>query len=226
MEPKKYRPGAELIFPEASGEHYITVKAPDVLDSNYIFILPTSTGPGSVPTLDGVNTWTNTNTFAGVLLVFNASYFTHPIIITRTGTFVPATQTPVMTWKTDGNAAGQGCYFDWISNKSDSTPFVYGQIVMTIVDPDPSTASGKITYRIARNNILFDALVIGPTHVEFNNPIKLTAYTSGTLPTSPVAGMMGYLTDAAPTPAYLAPAVGGGSIVAPIFYNGSIWVYH
>ena len=47
-------------------------------------------------------------------------------------------------------------------------------------------------------------------------------YTVATLPAG-AQGMRAFVTDSL-TPAYLAMAVGGGAVVAPVFYNGTNWV--
>lgn len=57
-----------------------------------------------------------------------------------------------------------------------------------------------------------------------NAIVKLKQYTFATLPT-PQTGMTACITDAA-APTYLAIATGGGAIVAPVFYDGTNWVYH
>jgi len=57
----------------------------------------------------------------------------------------------------------------------------------------------------------------------FSEPVKLPSYTVATLPVGPAQGEICYVTDAL-TPTYLAVAVGGGAVVAPVFYNGTNWV--
>lgn len=52
--------------------------------------------------------------------------------------------------------------------------------------------------------------------------LKLKPYTVSTLPTG-VTGDTAYVTDAL-TPTYLGIIVGGGSVVTPVFYNGTNWV--
>jgi hypothetical protein len=51
---------------------------------------------------------------------------------------------------------------------------------------------------------------------------KFTPYTVATLPVGAV-GMNAYVIDAL-APAYLAPVIGGGAVVCPVFYNGVAWV--
>lgn len=50
-----------------------------------------------------------------------------------------------------------------------------------------------------------------------------TAYTVATLPAAGVAGRRAYVTDAT-APTYLGALTGGGSVVCPVFDNGTAWV--
>lgn len=59
---------------------------------------------------------------------------------------------------------------------------------------------------------------------EFNGVVKLKSYTVATLPTG-VEGATAYVTDAT-APTYLGPLTGGGSVKAPVFFNGTAWVSH
>jgi len=60
--------------------------------------------------------------------------------------------------------------------------------------------------------------------VSLNNLLKLKEFTVATLPT-PTGTAYATVTDAL-APSYLVTVVGGGSIVCPVFYNGSVWVSH
>jgi len=56
---------------------------------------------------------------------------------------------------------------------------------------------------------------------------KYTVYTVATLPSPPITGTGTYATVSdALTPTYLGILVGGGSVVCPVFYNGTAWVAH
>lgn len=50
-----------------------------------------------------------------------------------------------------------------------------------------------------------------------------TAYTVATLPTDRQAGRRAYVTDAL-SPTYLAAVTGGGTVVCPVFDNGTQWI--
>jgi len=59
-------------------------------------------------------------------------------------------------------------------------------------------------------------------HLISSATIRLKGYTVATLP-SGIQGDEAFVTDAL-TPAFLTTIVGGGSVVAPVFYNGTNWV--
>ena len=54
--------------------------------------------------------------------------------------------------------------------------------------------------------------------------VRIAQYTVATLPTG-TQGDNAYVTDAL-APTFLATVVGGGSVVCPVFYNGTNWVAH
>lgn len=54
--------------------------------------------------------------------------------------------------------------------------------------------------------------------------VRLKNYTVSTLPTG-IQGDTAYVTDAT-APKYLGTLTGGGSVVCPVFYNGTAWVSH
>lgn len=62
----------------------------------------------------------------------------------------------------------------------------------------------------------------GKSFVATGGAIRLKNYTVATLPTG-VQGDTAFVTDAL-TPTYLGVLVGGGSVITPVFYNGSTWV--
>lgn len=53
--------------------------------------------------------------------------------------------------------------------------------------------------------------------------IATGGYTVATLPAAPPTGSMAYVTDAL-GPSFLVTVVGGGAVIAPVFYNGTNWV--
>jgi hypothetical protein len=62
------------------------------------------------------------------------------------------------------------------------------------------------------------------TGVIVTGVVTTSGYTVATLPTG-VVGMTAYVTNAT-APTYLATVVGGGSVVTPVFFNGTNWVCH
>lgn len=82
-------------------------------------------------------------------------------------------------------------------------------------------------YKDASGNVGFGT--VAPTeklHVAGNlratGTTRTGVYTVATLPAG-VQGMRALVTDSL-APAFLAMAVGGGAVVAPVFFNGSQWV--
>jgi hypothetical protein len=69
-----------------------------------------------------------------------------------------------------------------------------------------------------------DAGDLSAQSVIANGVVRLKNYTVATLPTG-VQGDNAYVTDAL-APTYMATVVGGGSVVTPVFYNGSSWIAH
>lgn len=72
--------------------------------------------------------------------------------------------------------------------------------------------------------VLTERLRIDANLITANNPIVIKQYTVATLP-SATQGAVAYVTDAL-TPTYLSPVTGGGSVVCPVFFNGTVWVAH
>jgi len=61
-------------------------------------------------------------------------------------------------------------------------------------------------------------------NIDVDGVVNLGGFTVATLPTGS-QGDTAYVTDAT-SPTYLATVVGGGSVVCPVFYNGTNWVCH
>jgi hypothetical protein len=66
--------------------------------------------------------------------------------------------------------------------------------------------------------------IVTREYLESKQIQRLAQYTVATLPTG-AQGDTAYVTDAL-APAYLVTIVGGGSVVCPVFYNGTNWVAH
>ena len=90
-------------------------------------------------------------------------------------------------------------------------------------------------YEIDRNGVKFgiklEGQIVGESGT-FSSTVtaslfKPTVYTVATLPTPPSTGTGTYATVSdAVAPAYLTPVMGGGTVVTPVFYNGSNWICH
>lgn len=61
-------------------------------------------------------------------------------------------------------------------------------------------------------------------NVKASGTMKTGGYTVATLP-APVLGTFTFVTDAL-APTYMAPVVGGGGVIQPVFGNGTAWVAH
>lgn len=83
--------------------------------------------------------------------------------------------------------------------------------------------SDRVTIDIANGNTLSNGTITGTTIIS-TVVVRLKGYTVATLPAG-TQGDTAYVTDAL-APAFLAVVVGGGSVVTPVFYNGTNWVGH
>lgn len=84
----------------------------------------------------------------------------------------------------------------------------------------PNTSSG-LDGDIDYSSNYMDNSYTQKKYVDLN---KLTQYTVSTLPIG-VLGQTAFVTDAT-APTYLGPLIGGGAVVCPVFFNGTIWVSH
>lgn len=113
-----------------------------------------------------------------------------------------------------------------------------GSATLTDSPTAPTAAPGTNTTQIATtafvqtakasvlsdDNTFTGSQVFNDT-VNFNNIALLKSYTVSTLPTGMIRGAIAYVTDAL-APTYMTTVVGGGSVVCPVFYNGTAWVSH
>lgn len=63
------------------------------------------------------------------------------------------------------------------------------------------------------------------SHTAVAGTIATNGYTISTLPTSPGTGARAYITNGVSSPTYLSAVGTTGSTTAPVFYNGTAWVY-
>lgn len=96
--------------------------------------------------------------------------------------------------------------------------FAVGNGTIANSDPDYNVLTRSNALTVQKN---------GDTSVKkliTDGVVRLKNYTVATLPTG-VQGDTAYVTDAL-NPTYLAVIVGGGTVVTPVFYNGTAWVAH
>lgn len=88
----------------------------------------------------------------------------------------------------------------------------------------PAAGSTGTTARTAAQRVKIDS-----ANVTFTALPRLPVYTVATLPSTAATGMVqgaeAIVTDAT-APTYLGALTGGGSVVCPVFYNGTAWVSH
>ena len=90
----------------------------------------------------------------------------------------------------------------------------------------PINATGDNFIVLSDGSANIGAYWDGTTSNQFcQGPVILKNYTFATLPTPPIRGMRAYITDATAAPTFLAVAAGGGTTVAPVFYDGTNWVF-
>lgn len=93
-----------------------------------------------------------------------------------------------------------------------------------LIDAGTNTAAdggGTHTSKFTVDNA---GAITGKSIAVTNGTVRLFGYTVATLPAG-VIGDTAYVTDAT-APTFLATVVGGGSVVTPVFYNGTNWVAH
>jgi len=77
---------------------------------------------------------------------------------------------------------------------------------------------------IAGDKLQVSGAIAVSSTIKAGTTVRLKNYTVATLPAG-VQGDTAYVTDAL-SPTYLGALVGGGSVVCPVFYNGTAWVSH
>lgn len=114
-----------------------------------------------------------------------------------------------------GQLQGQGVIFtnagDAIAGRFDSAGAQWTDASSNTVDIQPGTLSGNV--------------VITLPDASGTLALELVGYIVTNLPVTATQGDQAYVTDAT-APTYLGALTGGGAVVCPVFYNGSIWVSH
>jgi hypothetical protein len=157
------------------------------------------------------------NNFASLRLETNTSSVTAVgVVALRQASASSAASTLVFSGR---NAAGTFVDFGELNS--------LGLFSVTNLNLSGLTASQDVVID-ASKNLVSNSITGSGSGVRATAPTlitpKLTGYTVSTLPAGTV-GMIAYVTDAA-APTYLGTLTGGGSIVTPVFYNGTAWVSH
>lgn len=102
---------------------------------------------------------------------------------------------------------------------------VGGTSSTVILNPNGNVTIGNVnlTDYITINSHTISSNQTG-NRVALGGVLKLQGYTVATLPTGSI-GDTTYVTDAL-APSFLVTVVGGGTVVTPVFYNGTNWVAH
>jgi len=117
--------------------------------------------------------------------------------------------------------AGKVIEFVRITGNNGFKATIIAQGSDTISNPPLILTSLFDRIKIISNGISVWDVITNQTKIDL---YTLKSFTVATLPTAS-AGTIAYVTDAT-APAYLAIVAGGGSVVTPVFYNGTNWVCH
>lgn len=137
-------------------------------------------------------------------------------------------------YELDGITPKQNCFI--VTDVNGNSIYVDGATVMTIlgldkkvdvkgIGPQIKAAFNSTNYFTVAvgipGRVLFTAFGSNP-RFDFANPVRLPGYTVATLPAG-TTGMTAYVTDAT-TPTFMGVVVGGGAVVAKVFFNGVNWI--
>jgi len=115
----------------------------------------------------------------------------------------------------ENTSTGTGFSLD---NQSTGVGAIFDSRTASTGDLFRFTKSSVLTTKIDQNGVITAASLLA------NGVIRLKNYTVATLPAG-TQGDTAYVTDAT-APAYLGTLTGGGSVVCPVFFNGTAWVSH
>lgn len=134
--------------------------------------------------------------------------------------------------------AGANYYFDGTNRRYIANGFATEYLgngsngTHTWYNAPSGTAGNAVTFTQAMTLDASGNFLIGTTTavqkltvaggISATGPVATGGYTVATLPAG-TRGMIAYVTDAL-APGFLTATVGGGSVVTPVFYNGTAWV--
>lgn len=70
-----------------------------------------------------------------------------------------------------------------------------------------------------------NTVAIPPVSIDTSGNLVKQSYTIATLPAAPLTGTSAYVTNGQTSPTFLGAVSTTGTTVAPVFYNGTGWVY-
>jgi hypothetical protein len=118
-----------------------------------------------------------------------------------------------------GKSAGYGTGTNANTTGSNNTFVGYQTIGATSADTNTIVIGSNAVGLGSNTTVIGNS---STTSAKIFGAVSTSGYTVATLPAGST-GMRAYVTDAV-TPSFLADVVGGGSVVTPVFYNGSAWV--
>lgn len=113
----------------------------------------------------------------------------------------------------------------------DGTNFhiTHSDAIRNIIVPTIGLTNGRVPVAITTNselgdyaNFTYDGIILSAGKFVTASTIRLKNYTVATLPAG-TQGDTAYVTDAL-APTFLAIIVGGGTVITPVFFNGTNWV--
>lgn len=134
------------------------------------------------------------------------------------------TGTPIAPTATAGTNTTQIATTAFVTNALDGTTgYILKKAGTGLTENSSISESGGFV--TVNSDAQFQGSVEFNDIVSFDNLALLKSYTVATLPTGAITGAIAYVTDAT-APTYLGTLTGGGSVVCPVFYNGTAWVSH
>lgn len=167
-------------------------------------------------------TWTGNHTFSpatGIGVTINAATGSDALITNGNVNFQGTLLiTPQAGWGTGATAyAYLGDTNSGIKNSFGGTFDLFSYNGITALAPINTTPEITLTIQD----------IAGEPAVSAQGPVQLASYTISTLPTcnSTLEGSMAYVTDAT-SPTYNGTLTGGGTVIVPVFCNGTAWTSH
>ena len=218
----------------------LTLTTPPTTSAGAYDILTRNTSSGVVEkVLSNTIATVASPTFTGTPTAPTATVGTNTTQIATTAFVQSAATSNIAQTITDGvttSAPSQNAVFDALVFKRDTSNNNFGgQVEASSFKTGGNielNSTGTGLYGPANGAITFYTKPPGTPGWTSNTNItatyyKTTVYTVATLPSPPLTGSGTYATVSdALAPTYLVTVVGGGSVVCPVFYDGTNWVAH